>query len=97
VARRDQTIAMGFTGHPVPCGIGRGVMWLIDLYSLVVLVAAILSWVPVDPRNPLVTMARGLTEPVLAPICKVLPPMGGLDVSPMVLLVALQLLKGFLY
>ena len=69
---------------------------LIDLYSLVVLVAVILSWVRLDPRNPLVTITQGLTEPVLAPIRRVLPPMGGLDLSPMVLLIARQILKGLL-
>ena len=69
---------------------------LIDLYSLVVLVAVILSWVPLDRRNPLVSLARGLTEPVLAPIRKVVPPIAGLDLSPMVLLIALQALKGLL-
>jgi YggT family protein len=67
---------------------------LIDLYSLVVLVAVILSWVQLDRQNPLVTITRRLTEPVLAPIRKVIPPMGGLDLSPMVLLIALQILKG---
>ena len=70
---------------------------LIDLYSLVVLVAVILSWVPLDRRNPLVTIIHGLTEPVLTPIRKILPPMGGLDLSPMVLLIALQMLKGLFY
>ena len=70
---------------------------LVDLYSLVVLVAVILSWVPLDRRNPLVTITRSLTEPVLAPIRKVLPPMGGLDLSPMILLIALQLLTGLLF
>jgi len=70
---------------------------LIDLYSLVVLVAVILSWVPLDRRNPLVTITHGLTEPVLAPIRNVLPPMGGVDFSAMVLLIVLQLLKGFLF
>jgi len=70
---------------------------LIDLYSLVVLVAVILSWVPLDRRNPLLTITHGLTEPVLAPIRNVLPPMGGVDFSPMVLLIVLQLLKGFLF
>ena len=69
---------------------------LIDLYSLVVLVAVILSWVPLDPRSPLPTITRRLTEPALAPIRKVLPPMGGLDLSPMVLLIALQIFKGIL-
>jgi YggT family protein len=70
---------------------------LIDLYSLVVLVAVILSWVQLDRRNPLVTITHALTEPVLAPIRNVLPPMAGLDLSPMVLLIALQLLKGLIY
>ena len=69
---------------------------LIDLYSLVVLVAVILSWVPLDPRNPLVTITHSLIEPVLAPIRHVLPATGGLDLSPMVLLFALQLLKTLL-
>jgi YggT family protein len=69
---------------------------LIDLYSLAVLLAVILSWVRLDRRNPLVTIVRGLTEPLLAPIRRVLPPMGGLDLSPMVLLLALQILKGLL-
>jgi len=69
---------------------------LIDLYSLVVLVAVVLSWVQIDSRNPLVTITHALTEPVLAPIRRVLPVMGGLDLSPMVLLFALQILKGLL-
>ena len=66
---------------------------LIDFYSLVVLAAVILSWVPVDRRNPLAMIVRRLTDPVLAPIQRVLPPIGGLDLSPMVLLFALQALK----
>ena len=69
---------------------------IIDLYSLVVLVAVILSWIQLDRRNPLVTITHALTEPVLAPIRKILPVMGGLDLSPMVLLIALQILKGIL-
>ncbi len=69
---------------------------LVDLYSLVVLAAVILSWMQADRRNPLVTITRGLTEPALAPIRKVLPPMGGLDLSPVLLLIALQVLKGLL-
>jgi YggT family protein len=69
---------------------------LIDLYSLIVLVAVILSWVRLDQRHPLAAIVYGLTEPVLAPIRQVLPAMGGLDLSPMVLLIGLQILKGLL-
>ena len=74
-------------------------MWLIaqliDLYSLVVLAAVVLSWVQVDRRNPVAVFVRSLTDPILEPIRRALPPMGGLDFSPMVLLFALQILKGF--
>ena len=66
---------------------------LIDLYSFVVLVAVILSWTPLDRRNPLVAIVDSLTQPVLVRIRRVLPPMGGLDLSPMVLLIGLQVLK----
>lgn len=69
---------------------------LIDLYSLVLIVAVVLSWVRIDPRNPLATIVRSLTEPLLAPLRKVIPPIGGLDLSPMVLLIGLEVLKGLL-
>jgi YggT family protein len=70
---------------------------LIDLYSLVILVAVILSWIRLDPRNPLATIVYSLTEPVLRPIRNVLPSMGGLDLSPMVLLLGLQVLRSLLF
>jgi YggT family protein len=74
----------------------RLIATLIDLYSLVLLVTVVMSWLPVDRRSPRRTLLDGLTEPVLAPIRRALPPMGGLDLSPMVLLIALQFLKRLL-
>ena len=74
----------------------RLIVQLLDLYSLVVLASVILSWVPMNPRNPVVTLVSRLVEPVLAPIRRVLPVIGGFDFSPMVLLFALQTLKGLL-
>jgi YggT family protein len=41
-------------------------------------------------------LLNGLTDPVLAPIRRALPPMGGLDLSPMVLLIVLQFFKRIL-
>jgi YggT family protein len=66
---------------------------LIDLYSLVVFVTVILSWVQLSPENPIVRISQKLVEPVLAPIRRVLPDLGGIDLSPMVLLFALRALK----
>jgi YggT family protein len=69
---------------------------LINAYTLVVVVAVVLSWVGLSPDNPVVRFTRALTEPVLAPIRKILPDMGGIDLSPMVLLIGLQLLSRLL-
>ena len=69
---------------------------IIDLYSLIVFVAVILSWFQLPYDNPAVRFANSLTEPLLQPIRRVLPTMGRMDFSPIVLLVGLQMLKGFL-
>ena len=69
---------------------------LVDFYSLVVLATVVMSWVRVDWRNPLARVVYSLTEPVLAPVRRVLPAMGGLDFSPMVVLLALQFLRRLL-
>ena len=69
---------------------------LIDLYSLIVMAAVILSWVRLPPGNPLVRFTGALTEPVLAPIRRILPAAGGFDFSPLVLFIALRLLRSLL-
>lgn len=68
----------------------------IQIYSYVVLASVILSWVQVDPNNPLVRTINNLTEPVLRPIRAVLPSFMGLDFSPIVLFLGLGLLQRLL-
>ena len=70
---------------------------LLDAYTMVVFLAVVLSWFRLSPENPIVRLARALTEPVLEPIRKVLPSSGGLDFSPLVLLLGLQLLRRLLF
>jgi YggT family protein len=65
---------------------------LIDVYSLIIVAAVVVSWTNVPREHPAVRLLRRLTEPVLAPIRKVLPPMGGMDFSPLVLLIGLRAL-----
>jgi len=69
---------------------------LIDLYTIVVFVAVIVSWFQLPPDNPVSRITRMLTEPVLAPIRKLIPPVGGLDFSPMILLILLRIVRGML-
>jgi YggT family protein len=60
-------------------------------------VAIVASWMRLPPSNPIVQFVHALTEPALAPIRRLVPPVSGLDFSPMVLLIGLQLLKGLFY
>ncbi len=66
---------------------------LLDIYSWILIIRVILSWVNPNPSNPVVHILYRITEPVLAPIRRVLPPMGGLDLSPLVVLVAIWIVK----
>lgn len=70
---------------------------LIDLYSLIVLVSVVMSWMQLPPSNPIASFTHALTEPLLDPIRRALPPMGGLDFSPMVLLIGLRMVRSLFW
>jgi YggT family protein len=69
---------------------------LLDGYSLVVLAAVIMSWAQMGRQHPLARIVYDLTEPALAPLRRLLPAVGGLDFSPMVLLLILRALRDML-
>lgn len=64
-----------------------------DIFIFAIFVQAILSWVNPDPYNPVSAVLYSLTAPVLRPIKKHLPVMGGMDLSPIVALIGLMFLK----
>ncbi len=72
------------------------VFFLLDLYSFVVFVSVALSWLRLSPENPVVRVTSALTEPVLAPLRRVIPPLGGFDITPIVLLLGIELVKKLL-
>ena len=71
----------------------RLIMFVLDIYTWVIIAAAVISWVTPNPYNPVVRLLRRLTEPVLAPIRQLLPPWKtfGLDFSPMIVILVIQL------
>ncbi|MCG6938308.1 MAG: YggT family protein [Gammaproteobacteria bacterium] len=64
-----------------------------DIFIVAIFVQAILSWVNPDPYNPISTLLNSLTWPVLQPIRRHLPPVGGLDLSALIALIGLMFLK----
>lgn len=60
---------------------------------MILLVSVVLSWLRLPEDNPIVRVTRALTEPVLAPVRRLLPGGGGIDISPMIVLLAIRLLK----
>lgn len=65
-------------------------------YVWIIIARAVISWVNPDPYNPIVRFLIQVTEPLLSRIRRVLPPMGGMDLSPMVLILAVVFLQSFL-
>jgi len=62
----------------------------------VVIARAVLSWVSPDPYNPIVRVIIQLSEPLLYPIRSRLPVLGGMDISPMLLILVVVFLDNFL-
>ncbi len=70
---------------------------VLNIYMWVIIVRALLSWVNPDPNNPIVQFLHSLTEPVLYRVRKALPMPGmGLDLSPIIVLLAIIFLQSFL-
>ncbi|MFY9975136.1 MAG: YggT family protein [Chromatiaceae bacterium] len=66
---------------------------VIDILLFAVLIRVILSWLSPDPYNPAVALLRRLTDPLLEPAQRLIPPIGGIDLSPMAVMIGLVLLQ----
>ncbi len=64
-----------------------------NVFIYAIIIQAIMSWINPDPYNPVFSLLSQLTEPILRPCRRIIPLMGGLDLSPLLALVGLQLIK----
>ncbi|HZV77077.1 MAG TPA: YggT family protein [Candidatus Babeliales bacterium] len=74
------------------CDLAKLLLYAVNVYTILLFVYAIVSWIPDLRRGRWVYYLASLIEPVLAPIRRIIPPLGGLDLAFLVLLLALQLL-----
>ncbi|HRG16847.1 MAG TPA: YggT family protein [Pseudomonadota bacterium] len=84
-------------GLPLPALLVLSLALLIQFAATVVLwmiiLRAVLSFVSPDPHNPMVQMLYRLSDPLLKPFQRLIPPIGGLDLSPVFAVLALQLVR----
>jgi YggT family protein len=69
------------------------ILRLISLYQIVVLVRIVIAWLPIDRRVGWYRLIEGLTEPLLLPLRRHMPPVGLFDVSPLAALLILSIVQ----
>jgi len=68
---------------------------LLYLYTWLIIIRAVVSWTRVDTNNPLIQFLVKATEPILAPLRALVPPakLGGIDLSPILAIIAIQIVR----
>ena len=71
---------------------------ILSVIQWLVIIAAVISWVNPDPRNPIVQFLYRTTEPLLRPFRRILPPgrTGGIDFSPLLVILVILFIRTFL-
>lgn len=68
------------------------VVSLLLTYFVLIIARVIISWIANQTRHPIIPLIYQLTDPVLRPFSKLVPPLGGIDLSPLFALITLQFL-----
>lgn len=66
---------------------------VLNIYFFSFLIMVVVSWIAPQSHNPAISIIHSITEPVLRPIRRILPPMGGLDFSVMAAMLGIYILK----
>ena len=70
---------------------------VLQIYTFVLLIRILITWIPnLDPYHPIVQLLFQVTEPVLEPARKLIPPIGMIDISPIVVFIVLGILQDLL-
>jgi len=73
----------------------RLVQLFFQLLTLAILARVLLSWVNVNPYNPAVSFLYQVTEPILGPLRRYIPPLGMIDITPIIAIILLQVVEQF--
>lgn len=84
---------MGITAVDIVEGLFTAVYWLIFARIILSFVSVFLR---IDRYNPVMRFIYDITEPIMAPFRRIIPPVGGMDFSPIVLFLVLQLVRAWI-
>src|SRR5438270_9261212 len=73
------------------------VSWTFTILKAAIVVRVISSWLPISPYSPWVRWSYQLSEPILAPFRRIIPNLGGLDISPIIVFILLNIVAGLLF
>jgi len=73
------------------------VSWTFTILKIALLVRVISSWLPISPYSPWVRWSYLLSEPILAPLRRIVPNLGGLDITPILAYFLLNLVESLLF
>ncbi len=84
--------------------LGKILLYAVDIYFWIIIISVVVSWLiafeVINIRNAqaanIVRLLEKVTEPVYRPIRKFIPPIAGIDITPIIVIFALYLLKDFI-
>ena len=65
----------------------------LKLMFFIILIQIVISWIAPNSYHPIVTLIRQLGDPIMAPFRRLIPPVGGLDFSPMIAILVIHILQ----
>lgn len=70
---------------------------LCQVLAIIIFIRAILSWFAISPYSPIVLFLDRITEPILAPLRRIIPRLGMVDITPMVAIIILLLIARLIF
>ncbi|MCP4756399.1 MAG: YggT family protein [Proteobacteria bacterium] len=69
---------------------------VLTILTYAIIIQAVVSWIRPNPDNPFVRLLNKVTDPILRPLGRLIPPIAGLDFTPVIAIVVIQLIQNLL-
>lgn len=89
IARQSLWLELGL----LPAAVAELAVLVLNVYTFTILIEVVLSWINPGTYNPAIAVLYQLNAPVLSRARDVIPPLGGIDLSPLVVLILIQVIK----